>query len=212
MLICLTMIMASPGWLIKSVTTCLKQRHAMEWLYVIPVLSLSTSASCIVYRLLPICCLSVKIQNIGETEDSSLKIVRKQKKTRKWNCSFKRPLMKKKADKLTGSLKILGHPRSTNSLVWAALRARFRLSKKIISDWTDKREQIQTQVYIFSFFINYLLFLRIIYSTTLKDKKTVRWFTPSHPNISMHILNTFLCTFSNKPARRICLTIIRFFS
>ena len=37
-------------------------------------------------------------------------------------------------------------------------------------------------------------------------------FNPLHPNIRMHILHTVLYTFPNVLARRICLTIMRFFS
>ena len=37
-------------------------------------------------------------------------------------------------------------------------------------------------------------------------------FNPLHPKISMHILHTVLYTFPNMLARRICLTIKRFFN
>ena len=37
-------------------------------------------------------------------------------------------------------------------------------------------------------------------------------FNPLHPNISMHILHTVLCTFPKVLRRRICLTIRTFFS
>ena len=35
---------------------------------------------------------------------------------------------------------------------------------------------------------------------------------PLHPNISIHILRTVLCTFTNVLTRRICLVIKRFLS
>ena len=39
-----------------------------------------------------------------------------------------------------------------------------------------------------------------------------KFFTPSHPNISMHILHTVLYTFAKELTRRICLSIKSFFS
>ena len=52
----------------------------------------------------------------------------------------------------------------------------------------------------YSTYTDYTMFLTL-YTLTLQ-----------HPNISMHILHTVLYTFPNVLARRICLTIKRFFS
>ena len=45
-----------------------------------------------------------------------------------------------------------------------------------------------------------------------KVLKNILALNPLHPNISMHILHTFLCTFTKVLTRRICLTIKSFFS
>ena len=43
-------------------------------------------------------------------------------------------------------------------------------------------------------------------------KGDINLFNPLHPSISMHILHTVLYTFPNVLARRICFTIMMFFS
>ena len=74
------------------------------------------------------------------------------------------------------------------------------------SGWKSRRPQ--NDVYL-AFVLN-----AIIYSSSTLH--IYNWlhdvFNPLHPNIRMHILHTVLYTFPNVLARRICLTIKRFFS
>ena len=92
------------------------------------------------------------------------------------------------------------------TIVEVSLKRFFFCYTRQPSGWKSRRPQ--NDVYL-AFVLN-----AIIYSSSTLH--IYNWlhdvFNPLHPNIRMHILHTVLYTFPNVLARRICLTIMRFFS